>query len=172
MQAPANLTPPPPDYVDDLGQHSLAEDLEETVTFLIQHKVHISLPQRERLREAVKLPGEEAIMAPAEPVGYGTGFDLGAEVEAQIQAVRAVRSTVMKDGRIIDGVSSREAKEVISSGSTLLNTLMKFHEKVLNMDRLRMLEAAVIEVLGEESEDLRERVVESMEQKLEDASGK
>lgn len=118
------------------------------------------------------MPGEEDTLAPAAPVEYGTGFDLGAEVEAQIQAVRAVRGTVMENGRIIKGVSSREAKEVISSGSTLLNTLMKFHEKVLNMDRLRLLEAAVIEVLGEESEELRNRVVENMEQKLEDSSRK
>lgn len=89
-----------------------------------------------------------------ETVEYGADFDLTQEVEAQIRAVRAMRESVItKEGKVKSGVGARDLKEVVTASNTLLQTLMKTHEKVLNYDRQRALEeatVAAVETLGDE----------------------
>jgi len=88
-----------------------------------------------------------ASLAPREDVEYGADFDLKDEVQAQIMAVRAMRDAVMPGGRVRQGVPAREVKEVVTASSTLLNTLLKMHEKVLSFDRQRAIEEAVTDTI-------------------------
>lgn len=154
---------------DPFEKAALKEDLGHALEMIKTYSLYLDNGQREQLREVLKrlnpdVPVDEGAGSPVE---YGASFDLASEVEAQIAAVRAVRSTVMSPGgQILPGVSSREAKEVISSGSTLLTTLMKFHEKVVNMDRLRKLESAMLEVLRDKDPQLQEEVLTSLERRL------
>jgi Mg2+ and Co2+ transporter CorA len=147
--------------------HTLSEDLEEMVTHLCQHAQYLSQMQKERLRSSMGFnePEEKTLAVPE--TNYDATFDLGDEVEQQIKAVRAIRAQVFdENGRMRTDISSREAKEVISTGSTMLATLMKYHEKIMNMDRLRKLELSVMEALAEESQELQERVLALLEEKL------
>lgn len=153
---------------DPFEKAALKEDLRHALEQVLTYASFLSRDQRDRLREALSKfdPVEGVTMSAVE---YGAGFDLAGEVEAQIAAVRAVRATVIgSDGRILPGISSREAKEVISSGSTLLTTLMRFHEKVQNLDRLRKLESSVLDALREVDPDLQEEVIKRLEDKLSD----
>ena len=56
---------------------------------------------------------------------------------------------------------------MISTGGTLLSTLLKFHKEMVNMDRLRHIEATVVELLGEEDESLRDKFLSMLELRLE-----
>ena len=136
---------------------------------LCQHAKFLSRGQREKLRSALLIVDPTAPHVPNQhDLNYDASFDLGSEVSAQIKAVRAIRSYVFDaKGNIRDGITSREAKEVISSGSTMLASLMKYHKDVMNMDRLRMLEQAVVEALQEYDPELREQVLKTLEEKLE-----
>lgn len=79
---------------------------------------------------------------------YGANFDFTEEITAQIQAVRAMRRSVLSEsGRMAEGVSARELKEVVSASSTLLQTLLKTHEKVMNFSRQHAIEKAVTSVV-------------------------
>lgn len=89
----------------------------------------------------------------AQTVEYGASFDIKEEVQMQIMAVRAMRNAVMPNGRVRPGLASREMKEVVTASSTLLNTLMKTHDKIMSLERQRAIEEAVttsIQTLPEE----------------------
>lgn len=151
-------------YEDKLETHSLHEDVEGSVNFLLQHADYVEAGQWLRMERRIGPRFDEEAR---EGVTYGADFSMAEELQAQIAAVRAVRDRIMmRDGSLSTDISTREAKEVISSGSTLLGTLMKYHEKVMNMERLRLLEASVVEALGEVEEELRDQVLGIMDQKL------
>ncbi len=159
---------PPPAFApkQQLG-HTLSEDLEEMVTHLCQHAQYLSQMQKDRLRSSLAIHEPEVHTLAIPETNYDATFDLGDEVEQQIKAVRAIRAQVFDEqGRMRADISSREAKEVISTGSTMLATLMKYHEKIMNMDRLRKLELSVMEALAEESKELQDRVLALLEEKL------
>lgn len=154
-------------YKDNIEEHNLQEDIGQAVTFLKQHASYV-MPGHwevlagigERFRPVEEEEG-------AGPMVYDANFSMADELQAQIRAVRAIRNKIMSDkGVLSDDISTREAKEVVSSGSTLLGTLMKYHEKVVNMERMRMLESSVIEALAEVDEEVRDRVLFIMEEKL------
>lgn len=160
-------------YQDKLGEPQLEQDIDASVRYLLQHAAYVSAEQWARLERIGARFAPVPVVAEAEPVSiYGADFSLANELESQIRAVRAVRERVIDSrGQLQDDITTREAKEVIASGSTLLGTLMKYHEKVVNMERMRLLEQSVIEVLEEEDEEVKDRVLMKMEEKLENMGG-
>jgi hypothetical protein len=88
------------------------------------------------------------LQARVQTVEYGAEFDINEEVQMQIMAVRAMRDSIMPGGRMRVGVPAREMKEVVTASSTLLNTLLRTHEKILNYDRQRAIEEATIEAIS------------------------
>ena len=165
--APSGAIPPPPPNIDTGFVAVLSEDLESTVMHLCQHAKYLSNQQKMKLKAALSLFEPPPPVAVQE-VSYDASFDLAGEMASQIQAVRAIRAHVFDErGSIKEGISSREAKEVISSGSTLLASLMKYHKDVMNMDRLRKLEQSVVEALKEVDPDLQEDVMQRLEERME-----
>ncbi len=103
-----------------------------------------------------------------EGVEYDAKFDLTEEIGMQLKMVHALRRKVMVNGTIRSGVSAREVKEVVSTTSTMLNTLMKNHEKMMSMDRQRAVESSTISVLRELGNDgLVDKFFEKMGEALE-----
>lgn len=154
------------DPLDGVVLHS--SDLDDHVNTLLTHRHYLSQAQVDRIARALRIDVEESAPRQAAGMEYGADFDMAYEVQQQITAVRAIRDHVMDSrGRLREGITARDAKEVVTSGSTLLSSLMKFHSSVVNMERLRLLERAVVEVLREEDDDLRDRVLTRLAQRLE-----
>lgn len=113
----------------------------------------------------------------ADDVAYGANYDITVEVQGLISAVRAMQNSVMDErGRIREGITPREMKEVVTSTSSLMNLLMKSHEKLMTFDRQRAMEQATVDVLralgdggfaGLSGEEIVSRFVEMMEARLE-----
>ncbi len=101
---------------------------------------------------------------------YDTTYDIRVEVEGLISAVRAMQMTVMDNGVLRSGITTKEMKEVVTSTTTLLSLLVKTHEKFMGFDRQRALELATVEVLrelsGEKGEEIVGRFAEMMEARL------
>jgi len=99
--------------------------------------------------------------------GYGANFDLAEEVNEQIKAVRALRDMIMdENGQIKDGHTPRDAKELISSSNTLLGSLMRFHDKIINQNRMRLVEQATVEAVKTLPEEQQEVFFETLQKGL------
>jgi hypothetical protein len=159
-----------PAYQDPFGDQTMSlasSDLDEHVETLLMYARMLTPEQKARLTKGLRLEGSAATRRRNGSVVYDASFDVAGEVEQQINAVKAIRDAVMPNGVLAEGISARDAKDVVTSGSTLLVSLMRFHKEIVNMNRLRNLERAVVEVLMEESPELRERVVARLAERLE-----
>jgi len=111
-------------------------------------------------------------------VEYGANYDITAEVEGLITAVRAMQNSVMTpEGRMRQDVTPREMKEVVTSTTSLMNLLMKSHEKLMTFDRQRRLEQSTVDILrlmgdadwaGKPGEEIVSEFVKMMEERLEE----
>lgn len=102
-------------------------------------------------------------------VAYGASYDITGEIQGLIESVRAMRSSVMtQEGKMREDVTPREMKEVVTSTTSLMNLLMKSHEKLMSFDRARALEQATVDILRElGGEEIVSQFVEMMEARLE-----
>lgn len=120
-----------------------------------------------------KIHALEIIPVGQDRVVYGADYDIAAEIQQLLQAVRAMQGSVMsEDGRILQGITPREMKEVVTASSSLMSLLMKSHEKLMTFDRHRALEQATVQILQDLSDEVGgekvvSRFVELMEQRLE-----
>jgi hypothetical protein len=135
-------------------------DLEEEVELILRFPQLLTDDQLINLQAILGHYGVDA-------VPYGADFNFKVEIEAQLAAVKALRAKVMgPGGLLLDGVSTREAKEVIGASSTLITTLMRHHEKIMNFERLRALEEAVKAAVQTLPEGAREAFFAEMERRL------
>jgi len=115
----------------------------EAVLMVLSHiKTLMTSSQAETFTELLKeaFPGEVQLNL------YGPDFDLTNEVNTQLAIVNAMRNTIVVPGThaLREGVTTREAKELISASNTLMSTLMKSHKDIINAERQRAVEEAVI----------------------------
>jgi hypothetical protein len=153
--------------LEPFGVRLTPDDLEGAVSGLLPYVSFLSPAQRDRLIRALYPVGE--VPPPLDvpkSSEYGADFNLADEVWQQILAVKAVRELVVEDGKICDGFSARDAKDVVTAGNTLLTSLMRYHKEIVSMDRLRRLERSIIEVLEECSPEVRKQVMARLEEKL------
>lgn len=103
-----------------------------------------------------------------EGVKYDASFDLMAEVAAQLTMCRAMRAKVMTAGGTpLPDVSARDLKEVVTANNTLFQSVMRSHERLVNLDRLRAIEAATIAAVKDQPKDVQDAFFETLEQQLE-----
>ena len=98
---------------------------------------------------------------------YGADFSLAAEIGLQIVAVQNLRQHVFPNGHLREGCNIREAKEVLTTCNVMIKTLMDNHDRVMNMERMRAVEAATVDVLIDLDPTLKEAFLERMQSRLE-----
>lgn len=89
---------------------------------------------------------------------FSGDFDLQVEITQQLRLLREMRTRAMSEGS-----SVREMKEVMTGASSLITTLIREQEKVINMDRLRYVEQAVVECLKTLPDDVQQAFMKKME---------
>ena len=94
---------------------------------------------------------------------YDETFSMAEEVHEVMKAVKLLRKSILAPGgkALKTGITTTEAKDVISMSNTMINTLMKSHEKIMNMERYRAVEQATVDVLRELDGD--EKLVTALE---------
>jgi len=100
---------------------------------------------------------------------YGANFDLTEELNTQLRTVRAMRRYILtEDDSIRDNMTTKDVTELTRASTNLTNLLMKYHKEVINMDRMRAVEEAVMSVIMTWPDVAeRERFISAMEKSLE-----
>lgn len=99
---------------------------------------------------------------------FGANFDLAEEITFQLQALTAVRENIFsQDGRIRDGKTIKDAKEFLTSSTSLLQLLQKSRNELINADRMQAMEEAIIETLNEQTDEIKEAFMSKFESRLE-----
>ena len=150
--------------LQDFGQEDPTGFLDEPIDTVVAFRDRLSPVQIHKL-----IPLLAIIPAAEDPQVYGADFDMADEVNQQILAVRAMRESIMEEGRIKDGIATREVKEVIAASNTMLSALMKFHKEIINLHRMRAIEKATIKVLKDMGHE--EKFLEQLETELEAIDG-
>jgi hypothetical protein len=121
-------------------------NLDELIDFLITRKQFLRPEQLQRLQIAFPAPNDPT---PPPVTRFGSEFDLLEEIQTQINAVQILRDRVIQDGELAEGVSVRDAKEALSAATSLITTLNKVYQEIVNANRLRQVELATVEVIKE-----------------------
>lgn len=131
------------------------------------------LDDRQKWKIRCALPAPEQVETGAT---YGADFSLAEEINAQIQALRALRTHYMPEGKMREGVSAKEFKDFLSTTNQMIKMLTSSHEEIMNMERMRLVEAATVDALQEMGTktaievfgfDPREKFLEILTKKLE-----
>lgn len=169
-------TPPPPPKPATTPQNQVIQapsqgvDLDDLIEFLYSRARYLNPQQVLSLANLVfqltgkdpRQPAQQAAAAVGSTIGGD--FRLSDEVSKQISAMRALRDSVF-NGTVITA-ETKEAKEALGAATTLLSLLVKLEKDVRTLERLRAIEAAVIEVLKDEDPGLREKLLRRMEERV------
>lgn len=145
------------DFVSDQEMMSLDAEVDAILNhpdLLTQMQlVNLSVILQERMPEGVK---------------YDASFDLMAEVAAQLTMCKAMRDKVMsRSGTPMEGVSARDLKEVATANNSLFQSVMRNHEKLVNMNRLQAIEKATVTAIKEMPKEVQDAFMEALERQLE-----
>lgn len=138
-----------PTQLDEVNPKDLAD-------FLIERKRFLTSDVKESLRFAFGNPDD---------IAGAEDFDLHGEVVAQLKAVKALRQSVISDAGTLSG-STRDAKEALSSTTSLLTLLNKIQNDIYNQNRIRSIQKATIDVLKELDPALQTRFISLLETRL------
>ena len=79
-------------------------------------------------------------------------MDTITELAADERTARIILATVSEPGDAVTG--------------QMIRTLMDSHERIMNLERMRAIEAATLEALAEVSDDMKEQFLVRLEKKL------
>ncbi len=104
----------------------------------------------------------------ADKVEFGAAFDMGEEIGQQLTLARAMRARLLdENGKLSQRFSAKEAKEVTSASTSLINVLTRTMKEVLNFQRLLKIENAVKAAVATMPEDAQEEFLSELKRQLE-----
>jgi hypothetical protein len=112
----------------------------EAVDFLERNFKYVTLEERMRLANKLKV----SYSPENESFKVGDPIDILTEVQEQMQMVRLIRQKVMSSG-----ANPKEMQSLVSTTTSLFAMLTKHSDAMVNQDRIKKIEAAVVEAIKE-----------------------
>lgn len=104
-------------------------------------------------------PGKYPELNVVDPDEVGE-FNLEEEIQSQIAMLKRMRKKLtLEDGGLSSSVSYKEIKEVVSSCSSVMGTLMKYHKDAKTIQRNRAVEQATIHAIESMAERYGDKTV-------------
>lgn len=97
-------------------------------------------------------------------------ISLDEEMNAMIQLVKRMRNNLHKQAALGKNVSNREIRETLSACVTAMKSLVSHQKSVRTLERQRVLENTLVEVLGELGDDVQQRFQLRLRDRLEELS--
>lgn len=139
-------------FLDNVGQYS-----EDQLSAIYSHIIG----------EVASRGLEEEIMGEVVDVA---GISLDEEMNEMIKMVRHMRANLSKQTAMGKQVSNREIRETLSACITATKALTSHQKSIRTIERQRVLEASLIEVLGEMSEEAQIQFQALFRERLEEMS--
>lgn len=98
------------------------------------------------------------------------GISLDEEMGEMIKMVKKMRSNLSKQTALGKSVSNREIRETLAACVTAMKQLVSHQKAVRTLERQRVMESVLVEVLGEQSESAQEEFLTRFRERLEEAS--
>lgn len=99
-----------------------------------------------------------------------SNISLDAEMSEIIKLIRRMRANLGRQAALGRAVSNKEIRETLSACVTAVKTLTSHQKSVRTMERQRVLENTLIEVLGELSEETQQEFQIRLRERLEEDS--
>lgn len=138
--------------------------LSHYIEVVVKNFDQVSLKDKKKLRALLlaEVPGRSAASRTGDQEDYGPNFSMQQELNEQLKLIRLMREHVLEEGFDFDEdekgkVDLRGKKEVIAACNSFFNSLMKYHETIVNLERLRLVEKALVTAVKEFSESSGDR---------------
>lgn len=127
--------------------------IEEVIAYLTEHWVYVKHPEKVKLAALLNLSYSVTEAVDPKDFRVGEPIDILAEVQEQMSMLRMIRTQIMSMGGKAD---PKALQSLVSTSTSLFSMLTKFQSEMLNQDRIKKIEAAVVEsikTLGQEEQD-------------------
>ena len=99
-----------------------------------------------------------------------SGISLDEEMNEMIKLVKKMRSNLSKQTAMGKSVSNREIRETLAACVTTMKQLVSHQKAVRTLERQRIMESVLIEILGELSTKSQDEFLSRFRDRLEEAS--
>jgi len=100
-------------------------------------------------------------------VNFDEDYDVRDELHVMMQMVQAVRSSVLtSDNRIARDTTVVEIKAILDTSMRLTALLSKSNKEIINMDRIKAVEAAFLSVINDLPTEIQKEYVENLEHRM------
>ena len=134
--------------------------LNEAIDFLESNSKYLFDDHRKRLIALLNIHHKPE---PSDTFNVGNSGDMLFEIKEQMEMVRALRQKVLANQ---GDTQIRELKDLISSTTTLFAMYTKYSADIVNQDRMKKVESAVVESLKMLEPQVQDRYYEHLEELL------
>ena len=100
-------------------------------------------------------------------IDFDEEYDVRDELHVMMRMVQAVRASVLtSDNRITQDTTVTEVKAVLDASMRLTQLLTKSNKEIINMDRIRAVEACFLEVIGDMPTEKQKEYVDILEKRM------
>jgi hypothetical protein len=136
--------------------------IDEVIDYLTEHWTYVKHPHKVKLAALLNLSyspkqTEQSDFRVGEPV------DMLTEVQEQMTMVRVIRSRIMSLGENAD---PKALQSLVSTTTSLFAMLTKYSSEMVNQDRIKKIEAAVVEAITTLPKEIQEKYFETLEKLL------
>ena len=153
---------------ETLGPPDEPNPVEDALVLLIHNISQVNHAQAAVLAQAIEGAYPDLVGSSADAVVYGPNFDLTHEVNTQLAIVNSMRHAMIdpRTQTLRENFSTRDAKELITASNTLMGTLTKAHKDIINTERQRAVEEAVIKYASQLEEEEKQKFLTGLEEEL------
>lgn len=163
LQAQHNLTPGPLDP-SAIATGALSFFFENLQTY---NDEQLGVIHAHLIAEIVDRGLDEEILGETQDAA---GISLDEEMNEMIKLVKRMRSNLSKQTATGKSVSNREIRETLAACVTTMKQLVSHQKAVRTLERQRIMESVLIEILGEQSQKSQDEFLTRFRERLEEAS--
>lgn len=127
----------------------------------------VSVAYAQIVAEIVERGLDEEVMG---EVQDAAGISLDEEMNEMIKLVKKMRSNLSKQTAMGKAVSNREIRETLAACVTTMKQLVSHQKAVRTLERQRIMEAVLVEILGEVDQKSQDEFLLRFRERLEEAS--
>jgi Zn-dependent M16 (insulinase) family peptidase len=133
--------------------------ISEVLSYLEENFKYATHEDRKRLAELLNVAFDSVTH---EPVEDGP-IDMLSEVQAQMQMVRMIRKQIIALG---SKANPKDLQSLVSTSTSLFGMLTKYSNDIINQDRIKAIESAVVEAIKDLGPDVQGEYFRKLEELL------